>query len=327
MSKARALTFGLLSLLALSIANEQIANAESFPAKPVKIVVPYPPGGGVDVVARTIGPKLSEAFGVQFYVENLPGAGGTIGAGAAARARADGHTILFMNPDFVVQPIIKAKVQYDPFVDFTPVTLIGTAQEAIVVHPSVPAESMKDLIALLKANPGKYNFGSPGYGSQPHLAGERLFKISHGLDVIHVPFQGAAPAITSTIAGHTTILHLSMPALAAHIRTGSLRALAVASDKRSPAFPDVPTLREAGIPDHEVDYMVGMVVSAGTPKAIIDLLQSKIAAIVALPDVNERLATLGLESVGSMPDDFAAKLRVDHTAWSKVIREANIKID
>jgi tripartite-type tricarboxylate transporter receptor subunit TctC len=326
MHKVRALTFGLLSLFVLTSANERTANAQSYPAKPVKIVVPYPPGGGVDAVARAIAPKLSDALGTQFYVENLPGAGGTIGAGAAARAPADGHTILFMNPDFVVQPIIKAKVQYDPFMDFTPVTQVGTAQEAIVVHPSVPANSMKDLIALLKANPGKYNFGSPGYGSSPHLAGERLFKVSHGLDVAHVPFQGGAPAITSTIAGHTSILQLSMPALSAHIRAGSLRALAVASDKRSPAFPDVPTLGEAGIPDHEVEYMVGVVVPAGTPKGVIDLLQQKIATIVALPEVNDRLAALGLETVGSTSDAFAAKLKADHATWSRVVREASITI-
>jgi tripartite-type tricarboxylate transporter receptor subunit TctC len=314
-------------LLLFASAHEQSAKSEAYPVKPVKLVVPYPAGGGVNAVARVIGQKLSETLGAQFYVENVPGAGGTIGAAAAARAPADGYTILFMNPDFVVQPVVKAKIPYDPFASFAPVSLIGISKETIVVNPSVPATSMKELIALLKANPGRYNFGSPGYGSSPHLACERLFKLSHGLDVIHVPFQGAAPAITSTIAGHTSILHLAMPAVSAHIRAGTLRALAVASRERAETFPDVPTLAESGIPEHEVEYMTGVVVPAGTPRVIIDLLQSRIAAIIALPDVRAHLTNLGLEPVGSTPDDFAAKLRADHALWGKIALEAKVRID
>ena len=303
------------------------ATAQTYPAKPVKVIVPYPPGGGVDPVARIIAQKLSATFGVQFYVENLPGAGGTLGTGTAANAGADGYTILFMNPDFVVQPIIKSKVPYDPFKSFEAVTLIGVSPEMIVVHPSVPAKNMEELIALLRANPGKYNVATPGYGTSPHLASERLFKLSHGLEIVHVPFQGGAPAIASTIAGHTTILHLSMSTLAPHIKQGTLRALAVTGNKRSRAFPDVPTLEESGIPHHEVEYMIGVATPAKTGTEIINLLQGKIAAIVSLPEIKERLIALGLEPVASTPEEFSAKLKEDFATWSKVVRDANIKID
>jgi tripartite-type tricarboxylate transporter receptor subunit TctC len=205
------------------------------------MVVPYPPGGPNDVIARILAQKLSEALGGQFYVENQAGAGGTIGAGAVANASADGHTMLVANQDIIVQPIIKAKVPYDPFKSFAPVTLVVGAPEMIVVNPTLPVQSMKELFALLKANPGKYSYASPGYGTTPHLACEWLFKLTYGLDVVHVPFQGAAPAVQSVLAGHTPIFHNVLPAVAPHIRQGTMRALAVASSKRSPFFPDVPS--------------------------------------------------------------------------------------
>jgi tripartite-type tricarboxylate transporter receptor subunit TctC len=186
---------GLLSLIAASTVTQRYAGAESYPTRPVKIIQPYPAGGPGDVIARVLAQKLSEQTGGQFYVENLPGAGGTIGAGAASKAPADGYTILMINQDFVVQPIIKSKVPYDAFDGFAPVGLVATAPEMISVHPSVPVKDVKELIALLKANPGKYSYATPGYGTSPHLACERLFRISHGLDVVHVPFQGGAPAV------------------------------------------------------------------------------------------------------------------------------------
>jgi tripartite-type tricarboxylate transporter receptor subunit TctC len=317
----------IASLLALAAVNDRQAAAQTFPAKPVRIVVPYPAGGGVDPVARLIAQKLPEILGGQYYVENLPGAGGTIGTGMVANTPADGHTMLFVNPDFVVQPVIKAKVPYDPFKSFAPVSLLGVAPEMIVVHPSVPAKDMRELITLLKANPGKYSYATPGYGSSPHLACERLFRLSHGLDVLHVPFQGGAPAITSTIAGHTSIIHLSMSTLAPHVKQGTLRPLAVTSKARSPAFPGVPTLAEAGIPGHDVEYMIGAVVPAGIPMETIHLLQRAITKIVNLADVKDRLTALGLEPVGSTSEEFAAKLRADHASWSKVVRDGNIKIE
>jgi tripartite-type tricarboxylate transporter receptor subunit TctC len=318
---------GLLSLFAASLATERSARAETYPIRPVKIIQPYPAGGPGDVIARVLAQKLSEHTGGQFYVENLPGAGGTIGAGAASKAPADGYTILMINQDFIVQPIIKAKVPYDAFKSFAPVGLVSTAPEMISVHPSVPAKDIKELMALLKANPGKYSYATPGYGTSPHLACERLFRISYGLDVVHVPFQGGAPAVQSTIAGHTQIIHIIAPAVAPQLKEGTLRALAVASKARSPAFPDVPTLEEAGVPNHEVAFWMGGVVPVGTPKDIVELLQAEFAKVMALPDVKQRLAVLGFEPAASTPEEFAAHMRAESDIWRVVVRDANIKIE
>jgi tripartite-type tricarboxylate transporter receptor subunit TctC len=297
-----------------------------YPAKAVRIIVPYPPGG-MDVIARLIADRLSESLGTSIHVENLPGASGTIGTGAAANAPADGSTMLVINQDFVIQSSIRTKIPYHPLNSFTPVTLIATAPEMILVHPPLPAQNMRELLALLKASPGKYSYATPGYGTSPHLAVERLFRLSYSLDAVHVPFQGAGPAITSTIAGHTQILHITMPLVAQHIKGGTLRALAVASADRSPAFPDVPTLEEAGVPDHEVGFWMGIVVPAGTPSEVIDTLQRHTASVVALPVVKGRLTTLGMSPVASNSEEFAAHIKVELAKWSRVVRDAGLKID
>jgi len=319
------LTMALLPVIATSFAAEAV-KAQSYPTRPAKIIVPYPPGGGNDTIARILSQRLSEAGG-HFYVENLPGATGTIGAGAAAKAPADGYTIAVVNPDFVIQPIVKTKVPYDPFGSFTPVILVGTAPESISIHPSLPVSNINELIALLKSNPGKYAYASPGYGSSPHLAGERLFRLTHVLDVTHVPFQGAAPAVLSTVAGHTAILPFGLMGVAPHIKDGRLRALAVADSKRSPLLPDVPTLAEAGVPDHDYGFWVGVVAPAGTPSEIVKQLNQQIARIVSLPDAQERLATIGFRPIGSTPNEFAAHLKVETALWSRVVRDAGIRID
>jgi tripartite-type tricarboxylate transporter receptor subunit TctC len=320
-------TLGLLSLIAASTATGGSARAQSYPTRPVKIINPYPAGGPGDVIARVLAQKLSENMGGQFYVENLPGAGGTIGAGTAAKAPADGHAILMINQDFIVQPLIKTAIPYDAFKSFAPVGLVATAPEMISVHPSVPAKDVKELIALLKANPGKYSYATPGYGTSPHLACERLFRISNGLDVVHVPFQGGGPAVQSTIAGHTQIIHIISPAVAPHLKEGTLRALAVASKVRSPAFPDVPTLEEAGVPNHEVAFWMGGVVPFGTPKYIVELLQAQFAKVMALPEIKQRFAVLGFEPFVSTPEEFAAHMKVESDKWRAVVRDANIKIE
>jgi tripartite-type tricarboxylate transporter receptor subunit TctC len=315
------LILGLLSLCPLS------AEAESYPTRPVKIVVPYPAGAAADIIGRIVAQKLSETTGAQFYVENLPGAGGTVGAGATARAPADGHTILVMNQDFVVQPLVKAATPYDPFKSFTPVAAVASAPETISVHPSVPANSMKELIALLRTNPGKFTYATPGYGTSPHVAIERLFKLTYGLDVIQVPFQGGAAAVNSTIAGHTQILHITLPLVAGHITEGKLRGLAVADSKRSSLLPQVPTLKEAGVPKHEVGYWTGIMVPVGTPTEIVDLLNRQIAKVLSLPDVKERLAAIGFDLMPGTPEDFARHIRVESAEWARVIRDANIRIE
>jgi tripartite-type tricarboxylate transporter receptor subunit TctC len=318
---------GLLTLLVAVVATARPADAQNYPAQPVKLVVPYPPGGPNDIMARILAQKLSEALGGQFYVENSAGAGGTIAAGAVARAQADGHTLLVANQDVIVQPIIKSKVPYDPFASFTPVTLVVTAPEMIVVHPSVPARTMKELIELLKASPGKYSYASPGYGTTPHLACEWLFKLEYGIDITHVPFQGAAPAVQSVLAGQTPIFHNVLPAVAPHIRQGTMRPLAVAAGKRSPFFPDLPTLAEAGIPGHEVGFWLVVLAPAGTPKATVDLLNRQVTRALDLPDVKERLQTIGFDPASSTPEAAAAHMKAETDKWSKVVRDANIKIE
>jgi tripartite-type tricarboxylate transporter receptor subunit TctC len=303
------------------------SHAQTYPDGNVRIVVPYPAGGPTDVMARLVGQKLSEALGHQFYVENLAGASGTIGTAAVANAPADGRTILFGTPDFLLQPIVKAKAPYDAVKNFAPVILVASAAEVIAVNPSVPAKNLQELVALLKANPGKYQYATPGVGSPPHLEGEWIYKITYGLDVVHVPFQGAAPAVTSTIAGHTSIIHMTTPALTPHVKDGKLRAIAVTSSKRSSALPDVPTLAESGLPGIEAEFIMLVVAPAATPKHVIELLNGQIVKILKLPDVKERLATLGFDPAGSTADELAAKIHSETDKWSKVVRQTNIKID
>jgi tripartite-type tricarboxylate transporter receptor subunit TctC len=295
-------------------------------AQSIKIIVSYPPGSPDDVIARILAQKLSEAGG-RFHVENMPGAAGTIGTATAARAAPDGCTMVIVNQNFVVQPAIGEKLSYEVPESFVPVVLLLTAPETISVNPSVPATTMKELVALVKANPGKYNYASPGYGSSPHLASERLFKHSLGLDVVHVPFQGGPPAVTSTVAGHTQILHLTLPVVAPLVRDGKLRLLAVADTTRAAEFPDVPTLGEAGIPSHEVGFWDGIMLPKGTPDDIIELRHRQISEIVALPEVRGRLAALGYTLVNGSRTQFAAHLHSELAKWKAIVREGKIKIE
>jgi tripartite-type tricarboxylate transporter receptor subunit TctC len=321
---------GLLLLtftLGLASATAQPAWAQSYPNRPVKIIAAIPPGSANDVIARVIAQKLSEQNGAQFIVENLPGAGGTTGTGAAARAPADGYTLLIMNQDFVIQPLVKSKVPYDPVKSFDPISLAAVAPEVIVVHPSFPAKIMGELIQILKANPGRYSYASPGHGTSPHLASERLFRISNGLDVVHVPFQGGAPAVTSTVAGHTPILHITLPLVEAHIKSGALRALAIASNKRSPLFPDIPALSEAGYPGHEVSFWTGLVAPQGTPTAVVSQLNRQIAEVLAMSDVRERLTAMGFAPMPTTPEVFGQHLATETAVWSRVVRDGQLKID
>ena len=315
-----------LALFGIAAA-DRTAVAETYTSKPVKLVVPYAPGGPNDLVARILAQKLTEGFGGSFFVENTVGAGGTIATGQAANSAADGTTILVANQDLIVQPIIKAKVPYDPFKSFTPVSLAVSAPEMIVVHPSLQVKDLKELVALLKANPGKYSYASPGYGTTPHLACVWLFNLENGIDVTHVPFQGAAPAVQSVLAGQTPVFHNVLPAVAPHIRAGTMRALAVASSNRTPYFPDVPTIGEAGYPGHEVGFWMGVFVPVGTPKDLVDVLNKQVARIMTLPDVKERMATIGFDPTVSTSDELNDHMKAETDKWSKVVRQANIKID
>jgi tripartite-type tricarboxylate transporter receptor subunit TctC len=300
--------------------------AASYPTRQVRVIVPYPAGGPTDVMARLVAQHLTESLGQNFFVENLTGASGVVGTGTAANSPGDGHTILFVTNDFAVAPTISSKVPYDAVKSFAPVTIAAASPQVVVVHPSFPAKNMQELIALAKASPGKYNYASLGIGFG-QLSSERLFRLGLGLDVVRVPFPGAAPIITSTLAGHTPMAFLGLPPAAPHIKEGTLRALAVTSAKRSPVFPNVPTMAESGVPDQESELIIGVLVPAATPKPIVDQLQRQIARIVALPDVKERLDALGFAPVASTPEAYATQIKADIETWSKVVREANIKVE
>jgi tripartite-type tricarboxylate transporter receptor subunit TctC len=315
-----------LAALMLAGASHAENAAGGYPARQVRIIVPYPAGGPTDVMARLVAQHLSESLGQSFFVENLTGASGVVGTVAAANSPGDGHTLLFVTNDFAVAPTVSTKVNYDAIKSFAPVTITAASPQVVVVHPSFPAKNMQELITLATANPGKYNYASLGIGFG-QLSSERLFRLGLGLDVVRVPFPGAAPIITSTLAGHTPIAMLGLPPAAPHIKEGKLRALAVTSAKRSPAFPDVPTMAESGVRDQESELIIGVVAPAATPKPIVDLLQRQIARIVALPDVQQKLDALGFSPVASTPEAYAAQIKGDIETWSKVVRDANIKVD
>jgi tripartite-type tricarboxylate transporter receptor subunit TctC len=298
--------------------------AQTYPARPVRMIVGFAPGGPTDVFARLVAQKLSENLGKQFYVDNITGASGNVATGHAAKAAPDGHTLLVAFSTHVVNPILFDKVPYDPHKDFDPVTLAVSSTTVLSVNPSVPAKTVKDLAALIKENAGKYSFASGGTGSPTHLAGEQ-FRLSLGLDLVHVPFNGGGPAIAAVVAGHAPIGFNALTPAVPQIREGKLRALAVTSKTRSQSLPDVPTMTEAGHPDIQGDSWVGVLVPAGTPKEIIALLHREIAKIIAVPDMRERLATVGFEPVVSTPEEFAKQMKVEMETWAQVIRAAKIK--
>jgi tripartite-type tricarboxylate transporter receptor subunit TctC len=277
-------TAGCAALMLAAASHAQNApggTAPSYPTRQVRVIVPYPAGGPTDVMARLVAQHLSESLGQNFFVENLTGASGVVGTGTAANSPGDGHTILFVTNDFAVAPTVSSKVPYDALKSFAPVSIAAASPQVVVVHPSFPAKNMQELIAVAKASPGKYNYAALGIGFG-QLSSERLFRLGLGLDVVRVPFPGAAPIITSTLAGHTPIAFLGLPPAAPHIKEGTLRALAVTSAKRSPVFPNVPTMDESGVRDQQSELIIGVLVPAATPKPIVDLLQRQIARIVAL---------------------------------------------
>ena len=304
----------------------RIAWSQTYPTRPVRAIVAFAPGGVTDTFARLMAQKLSEHLGKQFYVENITGATGNIGTGQAAKAAPDGYTLLFAFSSYVVNPTLFDKVPYDPYKDFEPVTLAVTSTTVVTVHPSVPAKTIKDLVALVRANPGKYSYSSAGAGTQAHLAGEQ-FRLSLGLDLVHIPFNGGGPAIAAVVGGHTPIGFSSPAASIPQIKEGNVRALAITSKRRSQILPDVPTMAEAGYPEIEGDIWVGVLVPAGTPKDIISLLNHEIVKVIALPDMKARLGELGYDPVGSTPEEFAARIKVEIEMWRKVIRAAKIKAE
>jgi tripartite-type tricarboxylate transporter receptor subunit TctC len=302
------------------------AFADNYPSKPVRVVVGFAAGGPSDVIGRIVAQKLSEALGQQFYVENVGGAGGNTAAGQVARAAADGYTIHIVSTGFMVNMSLYAKVPYDAVKDFAPVTLVAYSPNVVVVNPSMPAKTIPELVQLVRDNPGKYSFAGPGVGSTPHLSGE-LFRLSFNLDLVHVPFTGAGPAIQSTIGGHTPIAFTALPPALAAVKDGKLRMLGVAANARVASLPDVLTFSEQGIKDQDADTLTGLVAPAGTPKEIVDLLQKEIAKAVAQPDVKEKLAALGFIPVANTPQEFGKRIEAEIEKWGKVVRDAKLRIE
>lgn len=295
----------------------------TYPNKSVRLVVGFTAGGPSDVIARIVAQKVSEAWGQQVYVENLPGAGSNIASAQVAKAAPDGYTVMVISTGFIVNASLYAKIPYDPVKDFTPVTLVAVSPNVLVVNPSVPAKTVLELVDEIRKSPGKYSFAGPGIGSTPHLSGE-LFKLKFNLDLVHVPFGGAGPAIQSTLAGHTQIAFTALPPAMQQIQSGALRGLAILADKRVAALPDLPTMAEAGVPDQEADTLTGIVMPAGTPKAIVDKWQQEVAKMVRSPDVADKLAALGFLPVANTPDEFAKRIDVELKKWAKVIHDAKI---
>ena len=318
----RLIAAGVAFLLGLS----QLSLAETYPAHPVRLIVPFAAAGPTDVIARIVAQKLSDAWGQQVYIENLPGAGGNTGIANAAKSKPDGYTILVVSTGFIVNPSMYAKVPYDPLKDFSPITLVAASPNVISAHPSFPAKTLKELIELVKAHPGTYSFAQPATGSTPHLVGE-LLKQKYGLDLVTVPFNGAGLAINSTIGGHTPIAFTALPPAMSNIKEGKLHGIAVLSTRRSPSLPDVPTNVEAGVPDLESDTLTGIVAPAGTPNEIIERWHRNIVQMVAIPDVKERLESLGFVPVANTPQEFDQRLKTEMEKWGKVVRDANIRAD
>jgi tripartite-type tricarboxylate transporter receptor subunit TctC len=315
-----------LCVLMAMIGAARAASAPAYPAKPIRFIVPFAPGGGNDLIARLIGTKLSESWGQQVVVDNRPGAGGNIAAEIAARSAADGYTIFLFNSTNAIAPSLFKSVPFDPIKDFEPVILIATSPFALVVHPSTPAKSVKDLIALAKAKPGVLTYASGGNGSSTHLAAEE-FKQLAGIEMIHVPFKGGGPALIDVIGGRVTMYFSSLPPSLPHIKAGRLRALGITSKERSPLWPDLPTISEAALPGFESGSSYGIVVPAHTPKAIVLKMNAEIARLVATPEVSARLKEQGLHTGAGSPQDFGRFIKAEIAQWARVINASGAKVN
>jgi tripartite-type tricarboxylate transporter receptor subunit TctC len=316
-----------LSLLLLALAvDHAFAQGTAYPAKPVRIVVPSSPGGGTDILARLLAQKLTENLGQQFVVENRPGAGQIIGIEAVARSAPDGYTLLMAASAIVINEVLYKKPPYDTLRDFAPITLGASLPNILVVHPALPAKSVRELIALAKARPGMLNYSSAGSGTSPHLSME-LFRIMSGITLTHIPYKGTGPATVDLVAGQ---VQLSMPNVLTalpQIKGGKLRALGVTSSKRASGLPDIPAIAEAGVPGYEAIQWYGLLAPAGTSRDVVNKLQSETAKILVLQEVKERLAADGADAVGNRPQEFAAYIKAEIDKWSKVVKAGGITLE
>jgi tripartite-type tricarboxylate transporter receptor subunit TctC len=314
----------LAGSVAVFAASASAAWSQTYPSRPVRMIVPFTPGGSVDIIGRIVAQKLSDSLGAQFYVENIPTGATNVANAMTAKSPPDGHTILFVTSSFVINPSYYRKINYDAIKEFAPIALMGFSPHVLTVNLSIPVTNVKELIALVKRNPAKYSYASAGTGQSAQLAAE-LFKLAYGLDIVHVPFNGGAPAMAATIGGHTQIAFNALPSAASFIKDGKVRPLAMTSAKRDPEFPDVPTFAEAGVPNQESAFFVGAVAPAGTPPDIVKLLNRELVRIIALPDVKEKLNFIGYTPETDTPQEFAAMMKSEIERWAKVIRDSKIQ--
>src|ERR1035437_2771261 len=317
----------LLMVLGVNLA-QAFATAGAmaqYPNKPIRFILPFP-GGATDFLGRVVGQRLAEALGQPVVIDNRPGAGGNLGIEIAARSAPDGYTRVLVAPNITISPSLYRKLNYDPVRDFAPVTPVATVTMVIFTHPALPAQTLKEFIALAKSKPGQLNYGSGGSGTSLHLAGE-LFKITAGVDLVHVPYKGASVAMNDVIGGRLDSLFIGIPAPAPHIKAGRLRGLAVLAPQRSPVLPEVPTATEAGLPAFEVTTWYGVLAPAGTPKDIVARLNREIVRIMNTPDTKERLAVVASDHMTSSPEQFSTYIKQEIAKWSKVVRTAGLRAD
>jgi tripartite-type tricarboxylate transporter receptor subunit TctC len=301
--------------------------ADVYPSKPIRIVAPFPPGGPADILSRTIGQKLSQSWGQPVVIDNRPGAGGNIGADVVAKSAPDGYTLLMgFVGTHAINPSLYAKMPFDNVKDFEPVARVALVTIVLVVNPSVPAHSLKELIALAKSKPGELTFGSPGHGTPQHLAGE-MFNTMAGVKMLHVPYKGAVPALSDLLGGQVSLIFSSMPPALPLVKAGKLRALGVTSTTRSPAAPEIPTLAESGLPGYVVSNWYGILAPRGTPKEIVAKLNAEIVRILNLPDVKESLAVQGAEPFTSTPEQFAAYIKEETEKWAKIVKHSGVQLE
>ncbi len=321
----RRMSFCCMLVLPGTLALNYEAVAAAYPAKPVRLIVPFPPGGGTDILARLVGQRLGERLNVQFVVDNRPGAGTNIGMELAARAVPDGYTIIMASIGLSANRSLYPRMTFDPVRDLTPVTLVAIAPTIVASHPSVAAKTSQELVALAKARPGHLNYGSFGAGSGAHLAAE-LFKLETGVDIVHVPYKGGGPAITALLAGEVQLVFSSMLPVLPHVKSGRLRAIGLAAARRSPAAPEVPTFRESGIA-YETGTWFGILAPTGTPTAVVRRLHREIVDILSRNEMRDRIAREGAGLVGNTPDEFARFIKDESVRWAEVVKTAKIKVD
>jgi tripartite-type tricarboxylate transporter receptor subunit TctC len=313
------------ALFTLLLALTLNAQAQEWPSRPVRMILPFPPGGGTDILGRLIAERLSAGLGQPVVTENRGGAGGNVGAEAAARSAPDGYTIVLVAPSLAISPTLYSKINYDPVKDFAPISLVATVPNVMITQPSLPGD-LQAFIAHVKSKPGALNFGSGGAGTSNHLAGE-LFNIVTGTKLVHIPYKGVNLAMQDVLAGNVHLVFIGIPAAAPHVKAGRLRALALVAPQRSAALPDVPTVAEAGLRDFEVTTWYGVLAPAGTPRPVINRLNAELVKVMHSPELKEKLAATGTDPLTSTPEEFAAYLKREIAKWGDVIRKAGVKAD